>query len=415
MAEAIITRRSGAGSDRPKYTLLVKTVIENESFVVPNARDQKFSVRIFGGGGGGSISGGGGGWMNNADLELEEGLVIPIVIGTGGKSNSYVFNSGGSTGGSTSFGTYLSANGGTGGRRQTSVYWGNGGSGGSGGGGFGGYRINTNAGSFGRGGIGYQFGGGAPGGNGGIWGGGGAGVIGMVRPNDNRSSNNQKLQVTIPGGKGGTYGGDGTTKNNGNNGTNTINDNSVDPSYRGNGIGGKGMATPVNILSLFENFDSGVNAQTGGGGGGYGGNGGSCISNGYVYGGGASGGAYYASIFAIPGGGGGGYGANGGSIIITYDNTSTISIQTFQGMGGGGGGGYGMGGQGGNGCLYTAHVSLLGTHYGYGGGGGGYGCGAEADGEGYSKTAGYGGGGSGNIPGGQGICIIQYYGIAEES
>ena len=57
MAEAIITRRSGTGSDRPKYTLLVKTVIENESFVVPNARDQKFSVRIFGGGGGGSVFG----------------------------------------------------------------------------------------------------------------------------------------------------------------------------------------------------------------------------------------------------------------------------------------------------------------------------------------------------------------------
>ena len=141
MSEAIISRRGGKGnggngSSTPNFVLTSKTFTSNTSWVVPN-HNGAISVRIFGGGGGGSYwsgGGGGGGWMNNGDLTLANGSSIPITIGAGGNGGSYGSGSTGGAGGSSSFGIWLSANGGEGG--EFSQYGpGNGGDGGSGGGG----------------------------------------------------------------------------------------------------------------------------------------------------------------------------------------------------------------------------------------------------------------------------------------
>ena len=166
MAEAIISRRGGNGGGGGGGGILItNTFVDNTSFVVPN-HTGNISVRIFGGGGGGSRvsswggAGGGGGWMNNGEFTIANGTSVQITLGMGGGSAM--------AGGTSSFGTYLSANGGEGGKYC------NGGNGGSGGGG-GGYVQGS---SLANGGIGYQFGGGGSswngyGGNGGPWGGGG--------------------------------------------------------------------------------------------------------------------------------------------------------------------------------------------------------------------------------------------------
>ena len=177
-----------------KYKLHTELITENTNYTIPNHVGNIY-VRIFGGGGGGSSTrsyfdsnglhnialGGGGGWTNNGEFNISDGNIVYITIGSGGLAKS--------SGGTTSFGSYLSANGGSGGGSTGGgIYGGDGGSGG-------GYsdpdeisRI-----SSGRkgGGTGYQFGGGgiyavneaisryAAGGNGGPWGGGG-GVCGYV-------------------------------------------------------------------------------------------------------------------------------------------------------------------------------------------------------------------------------------------
>ncbi len=96
-------------------------------------------VRIFGGGGCGSGSGstgyygggGGGGHMATSTISVAPGTMIPITIGAGGvESNSASAR----TGGTSSFGVYLSADGGSGGTWNTTPYGGSGGSGGGGGG-----------------------------------------------------------------------------------------------------------------------------------------------------------------------------------------------------------------------------------------------------------------------------------------
>ena len=113
MSDAIISRRSGNKSNSSSNMQFVTDwILRNTSWTVPNAKNQLFSVRIFGGGAGSSNSwSGGSGWMNNADLTLTEGEVISIRIGTGGtsSSNSQLVTAGGTT----TFGTYLSANGGS--------------------------------------------------------------------------------------------------------------------------------------------------------------------------------------------------------------------------------------------------------------------------------------------------------------
>lgn len=345
MSEAMICRRGTKGESIPPFSYITQTITQNTIFTVPKyLENNTLSVRLFGAGGGGgnyADGGGGGGWMNNGEIEVTPESQIQITIGSGGAPAWYTQGSG-VTGGTSSFGTYLSANGGEG-CTTSSRHGGNGGAGG------GGHHY---------GGIGYQFGGGgcgssnaAWGGNGGTWGGGGGVVISYIGINPRN--------VTF--GVGGTYGGNGgkdiyrSSNNYWNNrtpptnGTNTMGNSSIDIELQGAGIRGY----------------SGDTQQYGGGGGGYGGNGG--------YGGWDGSDTKY-------GGGGGGYGADGGNDA-------------------GGGGGYGKNGMGGSSW----------------GGGGAYGPGGNM-----GKNGVFGGGGgcesldarNTNCWGGNGICIISYYGVA---
>ena len=355
MGEAIITSRSGGIAANGGSSAELKTEIfkVNDTFIVPKARNQQFSIRIFGGGGGGGGDdyyglsvGGGGGWMNNSVLTINQGEIIPITIGKGGiggiVKNSKTAN--GSNGGTTSFGTYLSALGGTGaGSSRLGV--GNkiedAGFGGSGGG--------FDGANMGNGGTGYQFGGGGGtnhGGNGGKWGGGGGGNEHTYQGNSNFPhggclyDNSQNMnEITGYSGLGGN--GYANIRNNTHtvtNGINTIGNSEIPESLQGLGLSGNNR----------------------GGGGGYGGCGGSARGGGGGYGG--NGGNH--------GGGGGGYGGCGGNY-------------------GGGGGSYGRGGDGSPSYDFTGTISTIDGVF--GGGGGGY------------KNVGH----CGN--GGDGICIIQYY------
>jgi len=297
MADAIIARgggsRSSSDSSIGGYILTTEFITHNDRFVVPEAKNQSFDVRIFGGGGSGMYTlngiwgagGGGGGWMNNDIFTLTEGTVIPIIIGKGGKldvDSSYAINHisntsindayfiNGYSGGITSFGTYLSANGGEGGRLSSGpkVNGGNGGSGGGGG------RTN------GKGGTGYQFGagGGSYKSNGGIWGG-----------------------------------------NSGSNGINVSTWTNVIGNARGTGIS----------LNAGSNW---------GGGGGFGGNGGVYLGGGGGYGGNGGNG----NNVGYAGGGGGGFGDGGDGICIANNGKNTANNSLYyvsEGKYGGGGGG----------------------------------------------------------------------------
>ena len=343
MSEAIISRRGYTANGKPEFR--TEYITGNTNWKVPDGIKSNITVRIIGGGGVGNTYGvgGGSGWMNNGEFQIAGGTSVPITIGRGATWRNTDRNS---TGGTTSFGTYLSANGGS---------WSDGGAGGGQDVGF--YSRN--------GGKGYQFGGGgsqnAHGGDGGMWGGGGGSGSG---PNHNRAGvqcggnggtyggggggggytdrnyrggnggnggeygggggggGASSYRYYGKPGTGGTYGGDGgVNAENGNSGVNTIGNTEVPENLRGAGSGGR-----------YTGSNGG-----GGGGGGFGGNGGWATftpTSSWDYGG---------------GGGGGGYGGNGG-------NSST--------RGGGGGGGYG--GDGGN-----ANLGDM------GGGGGGYGKGAD--------------------------------------
>lgn len=350
MAEAIISRR---GQGAKKASLRTQVITVNGNFIVPNSINGAFDVMVFGGGGAGggwyNSGAGGGGWMNNGTIDLVAGATIPITIGAGGARAPYSGEVGG-TGGTTSFGIYLSANGGGGG------YDNKGGSGGSGGGCV-----------IGEGGDGYQFGGGGccygNGGNGGPWGGGG-GCGGGI-----------DVQYTSYGGKGGLYGGDGGNSprlwveggragENGKDGTNTIGITAIPSNLRGYGKGGNAGA-----------YYSGGYCSSSGGGGGYGGNGG---NGGFIdfdwlqHGGGGGGGGY----------GPGAVGGCGGHSLNRNDWAANCN-------GGGGGGGYNCPG---------ANCSWVETS-GKSGGGGGY-------------SPDLGSGGNWNQEGKPGVCIIQYY-VAE--
>ena len=263
---------------------VVKSAIftKSGSWTVP-ANVTSVNVLLFGGGGGAGSNahsegeerakggGGGGGYMAKSTLTVTPKQSISITIGAGGAV--------GQAGGTTSFGSLLSAQGGSAGENArvdgTHGYGGKGGDGGSGGAGSIGtylnYRVNCGA-----GGNGAQFGGGAgsyeaKGGNGGTYGGGG-GAGGSY-------------SGTYSGGTGGQYGGaGGNSEKNGTKGTDTTNVADID--FKGLGKAGAGYT------------DGG-----GGGGGGYGGNGG----NGGLYEGGGGGG--YGGNGGNSGGGGGGYGA----------------------------------------------------------------------------------------------------------
>ncbi len=180
MGEALIVSRGSGSGDSSVLNGRLQTQIFTQDglFIVPECKDQMVSVRIFGGGGGGCyMAGGGGGFMNNGILKLSKNEKIQITIGKGGNgdsysnnANKYISNKYASNGGTTSFGSYLSALGGECGSMyiQNGYEVKKGGNGGAGGGAAG-------ASNYCFGGTGFQFGGGAGqyGGNGGKWGGGG--------------------------------------------------------------------------------------------------------------------------------------------------------------------------------------------------------------------------------------------------
>ena len=301
-----------------KPVLKTEVITKTQTWTVPDGVTS-VNVFLFGGGGGGGSNahsqdysvydryadggggGGGSGYMAKSTFTVTPKQSISVTIGAGGAV--------GQAGGTTSFGSLLSANGGSAGESGRTDgysygYGGKGGDGGSGGAGNSGSHTvpATNPSSItyiengGAGGNGAQFGGGAgsyeaKGGNGGTYGGGG-GAGGAY-------------SGSYSGGTGGQYGGaGGDSKQNGADGTNTTNIADID--FKGLGKAGTGYS------------DKGG----GGGGGGYGGNGGN--------------GAFY------EGGGGGGYGGNGGN-------------------GGGGGGGYGAPAYGAGGGGYGVN------NYGHGG------------------------------------------------
>lgn len=366
-------------NSQPKYVkkLITEIITTSKEWTAPQTLDGPVNVRIFGGGGSGGRNsasgarggGGGGGHMAYGDVEVSPGTGVQVTIAEAVASGN---------GGVSSFGVYLSANGGNvggtisggnggtgggGGYHSSSTSNGNGGTGSYGGGGGAGY-TNT----YCHGGNGGTYGGGGgcgsnncgKGGNGGTYGGGGGGG------------------GNYNGGTGGEHGGNGGRASAGNDGTDTT---GLDLEYTGTGKGGAGST------------------YGGGGGGGYGGNGG--------YGG-------YRG-----GGGGGGYGGNGGNAVSTYGGGGGGGYGSNGGNGsqyaGGGGGGYG-GGHGGN-AYENEEYPTSGAPG--GGGGGGYGsagiggCGGQNGGNG-GYAAGGGGCASVNTSdapgaGGPGICILTYY------
>ena len=329
MSEAIIVKRGSSNSDRvmvySRDIIINSSVWEAPQGLVNNS----VYVELIGGGGFTNrytdyapniriIAGGAGGYFNNGTIEMNEGEAVYVSIGRGG------FNSTGyRNGGTTSFGTYLSANGGGGGTIQrgdvTIILGGDGGSGG----GASIDELDLNGPLIGnnmfyykaKGGIGYQFGGGGvyvnnnaignfqfdalEGGNGGPWGGGG-GVYSIF---------NENLTGNLMAGIGGEFGGNGGTLSmDAVNGTNTLGLN----------------------LNIYGNFcrlnGNGRCGNYGGGGGGYGGRGGN-------YGGGGGG---YGGSGGNEGGGGGGmndnnYGTGGGGLGVDlgvrFGGGGTYSVQ----------------------------------------------------------------------------------------
>lgn len=410
-----------------KYVNIVNTVLVTESGTWRNPFDRALEVtaRCFGGGGGGSQygGGGGGGYMEVGTFTLSANESVSITIGEGGTNGVWPNGEAGVTqkaptnGGTTSFGTYLSANGGGGG-----TY--NGGDGGSGGGGFA-VRVlsntaptrycggNASYGGGGGGGGGWcnpangssnssgYFDGypGGDGGDGGTYGGGGGGGGGS-------GTHNQWLNTSSltgvawgasggsggakgthggaggSGGKGSFYGNNGESGSHGANGTDTT---SMSLDFTGDGSRGSagwgGSSTTSTIGSYY--CAGGGGGAGGSGGGGYGGDGGR---------GGNGADAKQESTLGVDagggggGGGGGGYGASGGEgyvgILMSKTNRDGKSF------GGGGGGGGGYGGSGLNGMIRC------------GGGGGGYG------------PDNYGCGGHDNVsyrsPAKSGIVVITY-------
>ena len=126
------------GSDA--LELCIEKITESTSWAVPQAVDNKFKVFAVGGGGGCTQTsdgypggGGGGGYVVIKELTLEAGTIIPITCGAGGagvrQASSETFaDVAGGDGGTTTFGTYISAPGGKGAKGN------HGGDGGAGGG-----------------------------------------------------------------------------------------------------------------------------------------------------------------------------------------------------------------------------------------------------------------------------------------
>ena len=369
MSEVMISRR-GSG-DSIKYNgYITEYITESRNWIMPNyIKNNQIKVTAFGGGGAGGYSvyysSGCSGYLNNDTFTIIPNQVIPITV----KSTLYQRES---TGDTVSFGTYLSANGG-------SLLIG----------GSGGNNYSSNATQFGAGGgSAGVYGGGrggndnSSGGNGGLYGGGGGGGNSYYK-------NSSRSGYYVVGGNGGTYGGGGGGGSidwyGGNRPTDEHIAGGIAGTYGGNGGNGS-IHRDLNVY--ITDAEDGINTFTwtniakdditgeyfrgwgmkgyadntsfysgAAGGGGYGGNGGNGSNDGC-------------------GGGGGGYGSNGGHANKYY--------------GGGGGGGYGGDGGIGGGS--------------YAGGGGGYGkasIGGVGSGGGYYCP----GGGINHTGGGGGIGI----------
>ena len=471
MSDVIISRRGQSGSQ--KDILITEYITSDVQWVVPNnVKNNTFHVRIIGGGGSLMYGGGGySGFMNNDSLVLTPGQTIRVTIGSGAKyfnSKNYWYN-----GYTTSFGTYLSANGGT------EVFGGSAGFASN-------YVSQNNAKE-------PQFGGGSRGGNGaGIYGGGGGGSFNYYSGRTywgSRSTNggmyggggggavvlNDTFISILHGGNGGKYGGGGGGAG-----------------YKRGNSGKAAFGNPT-YTNYIETVNIILNGSNGGNGGEYGGNGGDGIpSFDYVKGGIIGDGNGYWTDMHLPsyvnypnstdgtntslwtnifndgnsyfrgegkrgtispsatvediwsGPGGGGFGGNGAAGRLSVGNIRNIKYTSIV-LGGGGGGGYG-----GNGAIGDINFSTdWGTNVimAWGGGGGGYGGDGSSfgGGGGYGKQAsGYYGGGGYYCPGGgknktyggggigvwspsgvllqsygsganknsnaeDGICIIQYY------
>ena len=119
MGEAILVKAGGLGGSNGSdpedqnivdWQLKTELITNTKEYLVPKARNQEFTVMLFGGGGGASTMTnritlqGGYGNMNKGVLILKRGDSINVVIGSNGRANE--------AGGTTTFGTYLSATGG---------------------------------------------------------------------------------------------------------------------------------------------------------------------------------------------------------------------------------------------------------------------------------------------------------------
>lgn len=148
-------------------------ITKDETWVAPEAKNQEFSVKVYGGGGSGSCdgnffnpvcgAGGGSGYMNSGNFIIPAGTRVEVEIADGGKgcygSHARDFDGQmiGQSGGTTYFGNYISAAGGAGAYRSNGGVGGyNGGNTGEDGEGHGGYGVSGNV-----NGISYISGGGA--------------------------------------------------------------------------------------------------------------------------------------------------------------------------------------------------------------------------------------------------------------
>lgn len=362
-----------------KYKDVSKTEIITTSGTWTNTTGSELSAKVmcFGGGGGAyaesTVSGGGGGgYMSTQTVTLAANASVNVTIGSSGTNSKYTNGSAASNGGTTSFGTYVSANGG-----KTSDNYGAGGDGGTGGGSC--VWRKTNNPNVGAPGGDGQYGGGGGGGggecttyskpnavaggnggSGGSYGGGGGG--GGASNNNSQaygsytSANGGSGGYSSSYGRGGAGGGINVSStqsiaSDGVNGSAGENTNSVSGlDFVGSGSAGSGY-------KLSASLNEAEGGGGGGGGGGYGGSGGNGCEGGSVHGSSNTSRTYGCGG---SGGGGGGYGASGGNAYVDLEYRNTYGIVSTAG---GGGGGYG--GRGFDGYFYSQTAC--------GGGGGGYG------------------------------------------
>ena len=195
MGEAIITRAGAVyneNSVKMGWKLYTEIFTSNTNYTVPTCKNQELTVLCFGSGGAGSNSttyaGGGGGNLNKQVVSIAAGQIVPISI-----AGTTAINS---SGGTTSFGTYLSATGGQCAHKMVNGLLGSGGNGGTGGGSTTlgpSWSTNSNANNA-HGGHGY-------------YGGGGGGAGSNAYAPSLYSESKAYASVAVRGGNGGIYGG----------------------------------------------------------------------------------------------------------------------------------------------------------------------------------------------------------------